>query len=206
MWQYFCSLQNNVYLTICGIQSCSWLNVQFYHWLILLDKPEGTTLTTSAADNTITQDDTVTFTCQVTAAKPQVSRYIFSLNDTTIVKDSNGSQYTINNVQRSQHYGNYKCLPSNDVGDGPEASVILNVNGEYDHCLLYDFCGFSFSLVNRYSTFVSSWSNLWGFLISCFFSCNPAGERWWGVIVNSCAVWLPTCIFNATVCVRCIFL
>ena len=114
--------------------------------MILLDKPEGTTLTTSAADNTITQDDTVTFTCQVTAAKPQVSRYIFSLNDTTIVKDSVGSQYTINNVQRSQHYGKYKCVPSNDVGDGPEATMILNVNGEYDHCLLYDFS--LFFLVN----------------------------------------------------------
>ena len=122
----------------------------------LLDKPEGTTLTTTAADDTVTQDDTVTSTCHVTAAKPQVSRYIFYLNDTTIVKDGNGSQYTINNAQRSQHYGKYKCVPSNNVGDGPEATVTLHVNGEYDHCLLHDFCVFSFSLVNRYSTSVSN--------------------------------------------------
>ena len=94
----------------------------------LLDKPEGTTLTTTADDDTVTQDDTVTFTCDVTAAKPQVSRYRFSLNDTAIVKDSNDSQYTINNVQPSQHYGKYKCVPSNDVGDGPEATVSLYVD------------------------------------------------------------------------------
>ena len=96
----------------------------------LLDKPEGTTLNTSADDKTVTQGESVTFTCDATAAQPQVSRYSFSLNDTTLVKDSNDNQYTINNVQRSQHYGKYKCVPRNDVGDGPEAAVILNVNGE----------------------------------------------------------------------------
>jgi len=98
--------------------------------LKLLDKPEGTTLNTSAADNTVTQGESVTFTCDATAAQPQVSRYSFSLNDTTFVKDSNDNQYTINNVQRSQHYGKYQCVPRNDVGDRPEAAVILNVNGE----------------------------------------------------------------------------
>jgi len=94
------------------------------------DKPEGTTLNNSAADNAVIQGGSVTFTCRVTAAKPQVSQYKFYLNDTDVVKDSNDNQYTINNVQRSQHFGTYKCLPSNDVGDGPEATVILNVNGK----------------------------------------------------------------------------
>ena len=106
------------------------INVQLFHWLILLDKPEGTTLTTSAADNAVTQGESVTFTCHATAAQPQVLWYRFYLNYTTKVKDSNESQYTINNVQRSQHYGKYKCVPHNDVGDGPEAAVILTVNGE----------------------------------------------------------------------------
>ncbi|KAJ7384319.1 hypothetical protein OS493_022426 [Desmophyllum pertusum] len=91
------------------------------------DKPEGTILTTSAADNTVTQGDTVTFTCTVTAAKPQVSQYRFYLND-TLVNTTNDSKYTVNNVQRSQHYGKYTCIPHNDVGDGPEATVTLNVN------------------------------------------------------------------------------
>jgi len=50
------------------------------------------------------------------------------LNGTNVVQDSNDNQYIITNVQRSQHYGKYKCVPSNDVGDGPEATVILNVN------------------------------------------------------------------------------
>ena len=98
--------------------------------MILLDKPEGTTLNTSVADNTVTQGGSVTLTCHVTAAKPQVSWYRYYLNDTTLVKDSNDNQYTINNVQRSRHYVNYKCVPSNDVGDGPEATVSLYVNGE----------------------------------------------------------------------------
>ena len=59
-----------------------------------------------------------------------MSRYRFYLNDTTLVKDSNDNQYTIKNVQRSQHYGKYKCLASNDAGDGLEATVILGVNGK----------------------------------------------------------------------------
>ena len=72
----------------------------------------------------------MTFTCHVTAAKPQVSRYRYYLNDTTHVKDSYGSQYTISNVQRSQHYGKYKCVPRNNVGNGAEATATLYVNGE----------------------------------------------------------------------------
>ncbi|KAL9964823.1 hypothetical protein ACROYT_G028513 [Oculina patagonica] len=97
--------------------------------MILPDKPEGTRLTTSAAEDTVTQGDSVTFTCRVTAAKPQVSQYRFYLNDTTDpVKDSKDSQYTISKVKRSQHYGDYKCVPHNYVGDGPEATVTLNVN------------------------------------------------------------------------------
>ena len=97
---------------------------------MFLDKPEGTTLNASVAGNTVTQGGPVTLTCHVTAAKPQVSRYRYYLNGTTLVKDSSDNRYTINNVQRSQHYGEYKCVPSNNVGDGPEATVALQVNGE----------------------------------------------------------------------------
>ena len=128
---------------MCG-HSCFLLNVKIHDWLLLLDTPEGTTLSTSAAGNTVTQGGSVAFTCYVAAAKPQVSRYRFYLNDTTLVKDSNDNKYTINNVQRSQHYGKYKCIPRNDVGDGPEAAVILNVNGELYHWLMFGCCGISF--------------------------------------------------------------
>lgn len=103
---------------------------------MLLDMPEGTTLNTSAAGNTFTQGGSVTFTCGVTAAKPQVSQYKFYLNDTTLVKNSSNNQYIIDSVQRSQHYGKYKCVPHNDVGDGTEATVTLNVNSELHHCLI----------------------------------------------------------------------
>jgi len=101
---------------------------------MLSDIPEGTTLSTNAAGNTVAQGGSVTFKCHVMAAKPQVSQYRFYLNDTTLVKNSNDRQYTVNNVQRSQHYGKYKCVPRNDVGDGPEATVKLNVNSEFHHC------------------------------------------------------------------------
>ena len=110
--------------------SLIWIDSEIYLWFILLDKPEGIALTTSAVNNTATQGDTVIFTCDVTAARPLVSQYTFFLND-TLVKASNDSQYTINNVQRSDDFGEYKCLPRNDVGNGTEATVKLNVNGEY---------------------------------------------------------------------------
>lgn len=106
--------------------------------------PEGTTLSTNAAGNTIKQGGSVTFTCGITTAKPQVSRYKFYLNDTTLVKNSSDNQYTVNNVQRSQHYGKYKCVPHNDVGDGPEAIVTLNVNSELHHCLVNVYYGIRF--------------------------------------------------------------
>jgi len=103
--------------------------------------PQGTTLSTSATGNTVIEGESVRFTCDVTAAKPQVSRYRFYLNDTTLVRDSTDNRYIINNVQRSQHYGKYKCIPRNDVGNGSEAAVILNVTGENDHCLICVYCG-----------------------------------------------------------------
>ena len=112
--------------------------------MLLLDTPEGTTLSTSAAGNTVIEEGSVRFTCDVTAAKPQVSRYRFYLNDTTLVKDSKDNRYTIDNVQRSEHYGKYKCIPRNDVGNGSEAAVILNVNGELYHWLMCGCCGISF--------------------------------------------------------------
>ena len=71
----------------------------------------------------------MTLSCRVTAAEPKVSQYRFFLND-SLVKASNRSQYTINDVQRSKHYGEYKCVPKNTMGDGTEATVTLDVNGE----------------------------------------------------------------------------
>ena len=86
-------------------------------------------LTTNAAQNTVTEGDTVTFTCIVMAAVPQVSSYKFYFNGSLLSKKRN-SVFILNNVNRSQHYGEYKCVPHNDVGDGAKATVRLNIKGK----------------------------------------------------------------------------
>ena len=86
-------------------------------------------LTTNAAQNTVTEGDTVTFKCIVMAAVPQVSIYKFYFNGSLLSNNRNG-EFILNNVNRSQHYGEYKCVPHNDVGDGAKATVRLNIEGE----------------------------------------------------------------------------
>ena len=86
-------------------------------------------LTTSVAQNTVTEGDTVTFKCIVMAAVPQVSIHKFYFNGSLLSENSN-NEYTINNVNRSQHYGEYKCVPHNDVGDGAKATLRLHIKGE----------------------------------------------------------------------------
>ena len=62
------------------------------------------------------------------AAVPKVSIYKFCFNGHLLGGNNNG-EYTLNKVNRSQHYGEYKCVPHNDAGDGAEAAVRLDVNG-----------------------------------------------------------------------------
>ena len=93
-----------------------------------LDKPEGVKLTTNASQNTVTEGETVTFKCIVMTAVPQVSIYKFYFNGHPLSYNSN-SEYTLNNVDHSQHHGEYKCIPHNDAGDGAEATVRLDING-----------------------------------------------------------------------------
>jgi len=71
----------------------------------------------------------VTLTCLVTAANPAVSEYRFYLND-TMRNTSKSNSLTIIDVQRSKHYGKYKCVAHNDVGDGQSNEVVLNINGK----------------------------------------------------------------------------
>ena len=94
-----------------------------------LDKPEGVRLTSNAAQNTVTEGETVTFKCIVMVAMPQLSIYKFYFNGSLLSENSN-SAYTLNNVNRSEHYGEYKCIPHNDVGDGAKATVRLKIKGE----------------------------------------------------------------------------
>ena len=101
---------------------------EIWIWFTFLDKPEGARLTTNASQNTVTEGDSVTFKCLVMAAVPQVSIYKFYFNGRLLSSNSN-SEYTLNNVSRSQHYGEYKCVPHNDAGDGAEATIRLNING-----------------------------------------------------------------------------
>ena len=71
-------------------------------------------------------------TCNVTAANPPVSEYRVYLNESNTpaytLKNSNNT--IIKNVQRSQHYGEYKCEAHNAVGNGQSSAVLLNINGE----------------------------------------------------------------------------
>ena len=62
------------------------------------------------------------------AAVPQVSIYKFYFNGRLLSNNSN-SKYALNDVNRSQHHGEYKCVPHNDAGDGVEATVRLYING-----------------------------------------------------------------------------
>ena len=62
------------------------------------------------------------------AAVPQVSIYKFYFNHRLLRGNSN-SEYTLKNINRSQHFGDYKCVPHNNAGDGAEATVRLNING-----------------------------------------------------------------------------
>ena len=62
------------------------------------------------------------------AAVPKVSIYKFYFNG-RLLSSNSISEYTLNNVNRSQHYGEYKCVPHNDAGDGAKATVRLNING-----------------------------------------------------------------------------
>ena len=62
------------------------------------------------------------------AAVPLVSIYKFYFNGYLLSNNSN-NEYTLNNVNRSQHYGKYKCVPHNDAGEGAEATVMLNITG-----------------------------------------------------------------------------
>ena len=62
------------------------------------------------------------------AAVPQVSIYKFYFKG-HLLRGNNNSEYTLNNVNRSQHDGEYKCVPHNDAGNGTEATVRLNING-----------------------------------------------------------------------------
>ena len=100
---------------------------------LFLDKPEGITLTTSAAQNSPIQGDNVTWTCHVTAANPPLVEYRFYLNDSNKAINSltNVNQHTIHDVQRSRDYGEYKCVASNSAGGGQSDTVILNIKGEW---------------------------------------------------------------------------
>jgi len=71
----------------------------------------------------------VTFTCNVNDAFPPVSEYKFYLQG-SISKVTNVKKLTIVGVNRSQHYGEYKCVAHNAAGDEQSAGVRLNINGE----------------------------------------------------------------------------
>ena len=75
-------------------------------------------------------------TCDVSEAKPAVSEYRFYFNDSILTPVTKVNKFIIQDVKRSQHFGQYKCVAHNDVGDGHSDHVFLNINGK---SLLRDF-------------------------------------------------------------------
>ena len=96
------------------------------------DKPVNTTITTNIAQNTATQGQNVTFTCDVTDANPPVSEYRFYFNDSNKAMKTlqNTSKFTIYDAQRARNFGKYKCVAQNDAGDDHSDPVFLNINGK----------------------------------------------------------------------------
>jgi len=94
-----------------------------------LDKPEGVTISTRVTQNTVKQGQTVTFTCNVNDAFPSVSQYKFYLNG-SIRTVTNVNKFTIVGVNRSQHFGEYKCEAHSAAQDEQSDGVRLNINGE----------------------------------------------------------------------------
>ena len=99
-----------------------------FNLIYIFRQTRGARLITNASQNTVTEGDTVTFMCIVMAAVPEVSIYKFYFSG-RLLGGNNNSEYTLNKVNRSQHYGEYKCVPQNDAGDGAEATVRLDING-----------------------------------------------------------------------------
>jgi len=101
------------------------------HSSILVDKPEGTTISFSVAQNTAVQGDNVTLTCQVSAANPPESEYRFYVNDsnTPLKTLKRTNRLTIYVVQRV-HYGRYKCEARNVVGEEQSNVIVFNINGK----------------------------------------------------------------------------
>ena len=104
--------------------------------LIPTDKPKGVIISTNATRNTAKQGQNVALTCDVSEAKPPVLKYRFYLNDSILTPVTNVNKFIIQDVKRSQHFGKYKCVAHNDVGDGHSDQVFLNITGK---SLLRDF-------------------------------------------------------------------
>ena len=89
------------------------------------DKPRNTTLQSSAPLDTVTANDSVTFNCS-TDANPPAHTFNFYFKGSMIVH--NGT-VKIQRVKESDQ-GKYTCAPSNILGRGENASVVLTVLGK----------------------------------------------------------------------------
>ncbi|XP_068734421.1 neural cell adhesion molecule 2-like [Montipora capricornis] len=89
-------------------------------------KPKVTGISTSVLQDTAIQGENVTLTCHVTEAKPPVLRYEFYRNS-SLISEAIVGNFTIYNVRRSQHYGNYTCKAHNDAGFGQSDVIVLDI-------------------------------------------------------------------------------
>ena len=97
----------------------------------LVDKPEDTNFTTNHYNHIAKEGDTVIFTCNSVSHPLSNHQFYFRRDGSTKVfqADTSDRKFVIGSVRPDQQ-GWYFCTPYNSIGNGPEKSLFLTVNGK----------------------------------------------------------------------------
>ena len=89
------------------------------------DKPHKTRLV-AIPDDVVTLNQSVTLRCTA-QANPSVSSFKF-YHKLTLVQHSNSNLYHIGAMTEALN-GSYSCVPTNDLGDGLNATMQIKIGG-----------------------------------------------------------------------------
>ena len=87
-------------------------------------KPYATKL--SISEENVEEGEAVNLTCTA-QANPEALYYFYA--DEKLLGNSSSGVYSVTSA-RLEDSGSYKCVPSNFLGEGPAASVSLDVQGK----------------------------------------------------------------------------